>query len=68
MSDENTRKRLGRGLAALIGDMGALFHKGERYEGEVKQARSAWSFEETLHPSKVDGGSVIIELHNVTRT
>jgi len=52
----------------ITGGTRALFHKGERYEGEIEQSRSEWSFKEILHPSKVGGGSVIIELHNVTRT
>ena len=52
----------------ITGGTRALFQKGVRFGEEVEQAHSNWSFKEVLHPSKVDGGSVIIELHNVTRT
>lgn len=52
----------------ITGRTRALFQKGEHYGDEIALARSEWSFKDILHPSKVDGGSMIIELHNVSRT
>ncbi|MGI9354204.1 MAG: 16S rRNA (guanine(527)-N(7))-methyltransferase RsmG [Rhizobiaceae bacterium] len=52
----------------ITGETRALFQKGQRFSEEVAQAHSGWSFTEAIHPSKVDSGSVIIELHNVVRT
>ena len=45
----------------------ALFQKGEHYRDEIDLARKDWRFEEVLHGSGIDGGSVIIELRNVQR-
>ncbi len=52
----------------ISGRCRALFQKGERYGEEIEIARKTWRFEEILYPSKIDGGSVIIELRSVNRT
>ena len=44
-----------------------LFHKGVRFESEVKEARKDWVFDLMVHPSKVETGSVLLEIKGLKR-
>ncbi len=52
--------------SSLSGQCRALFQKGERYGEEINAAQQKWRFDHLLHASKVDRGSVIIEVSNVS--
>ncbi|MGV0816964.1 16S rRNA (guanine(527)-N(7))-methyltransferase RsmG [Martelella sp. AMO21009] len=40
----------------------AFFHKGRDYQREIDKARDRWSFDLVKHESKVEPGSVILEI------
>ena len=44
-----------------------FFHKGRDYGQEVDKARGLWSFDLVEHQSKVEPGSVILEISNLAR-
>lgn len=43
----------------------ALFPKGARYQAEVDDAKRNWTFDLTVHPSKTDISSGILEIRNI---
>nr|WP_272213426.1 16S rRNA (guanine(527)-N(7))-methyltransferase RsmG [Marinicella sp. W31]MDC2879382.1 16S rRNA (guanine(527)-N(7))-methyltransferase RsmG [Marinicella sp. W31] len=43
----------------------AFFHKGRDYQREIDKARDHWDFDLIKHQSKVDPGSVILEISNL---
>ena len=45
----------------------ALFQKGETWESEVDDAREAWEFDLTVHPSKTNPNSAILQLRDIKR-
>jgi 16S rRNA (guanine527-N7)-methyltransferase len=40
----------------------ALLHKGSRYESELTAAAKHWHMDHTIHPSRIDPASVILEI------
>jgi Predicted S-adenosylmethionine-dependent methyltransferase involved in bacterial cell division len=59
------------GYAALFArqspDLECWFHKGLDYAEEVARARGHWSFDLIEHPSRVQDGSVILEIHRIAK-
>ncbi len=43
----------------------AFFHKGRDHEQEIRAARGEFDFDLLVHPSRIDAGSVILEIRNV---
>jgi 16S rRNA (guanine527-N7)-methyltransferase len=43
----------------------AFFHKGRDWREEVSAANSAWRFDLVVHDSKVEGGSVVLEINGL---
>ncbi|AJY45183.1 16S rRNA (guanine(527)-N(7))-methyltransferase RsmG [Martelella endophytica] len=48
-------------------DFTAFFHKGRDYQQEIDKARDLWSFDLVKHDSKVEPGSVILEISGLAR-
>jgi len=44
-----------------------LFSKGARHADELKEARKAWRFGVTIHPSISDPAAAILEIRNINR-
>lgn len=45
----------------------AFFHKGRDYQREIDKALGQWHFDLVKHQSKVEPGSVILEISNLAR-
>jgi 16S rRNA (guanine527-N7)-methyltransferase len=45
----------------------ALFQKGETWERDVDDAREVWDFDLTVHPSKTNSNSAILQLRDIKR-
>ena len=45
----------------------AFFHKGREHAEEITAARGEFVFDLVVHPSRVETGSVILEIRNVAR-
>ena len=45
----------------------AVFLKGETWRSEIDAAKSSWSFEYDVHPSKTHSGSVILTIGEIAR-
>lgn len=59
-------------LLDLVGDQlipgkRALFHKGREYRQELEDCRGKWRFDLVVHPSRIDGDSVILEISSAER-
>lgn len=44
----------------------AIFHKGRDYRAELDKARGRWDFDLVIHESKVEAGSVLLEINALT--
>jgi 16S rRNA (guanine527-N7)-methyltransferase len=44
-----------------------LLHKGRDYVREIHESANLWQYDLIEHPSRVDGGSVILEIANLRR-
>ncbi|MFZ1814872.1 MAG: 16S rRNA (guanine(527)-N(7))-methyltransferase RsmG [Rhizobiaceae bacterium] len=42
----------------------ALFHKGREFEREIEECRGLWSFDLVIHKSRIESGSVLLEITN----
>lgn len=51
----------------ITGKKRAIFHKGRDYRTELAECRGQWRFDLIEHQSRVDAGSVLLEITNVTR-
>jgi len=60
-------KLLGLVVPHLCLDGAALFSKGARHADELKEARKAWRFGVTIHPSISDPAAAILEIRNINR-
>lgn len=45
----------------------ALFHKGREYRGELEECRGLWQFDLVVHESKIEAGSVLLEIREPKR-
>ena len=52
-------------LPQLSKNVPAFFHKGRDHMQEIAAARGEFSFDLLVHPSRIDGDSVILEIRNV---
>ena len=52
-------------LPKLTLGMPAFFHKGREHSEEIAAARSEYKFDLVVHSSRVEAGSVILEIRNV---
>ncbi len=57
------------GLAEPLLKAGAkgLFHKGREYVREIEECNGLWRFDLVVHDSKVETGSVLLEVANLER-
>jgi 16S rRNA (guanine527-N7)-methyltransferase len=57
------------GLAEPMIKAGAkgIFHKGREYVREIEECRGLWRFDLVVHDSKVETGSVLLEVANLER-
>ncbi|MEZ5873005.1 MAG: 16S rRNA (guanine(527)-N(7))-methyltransferase RsmG [Nitratireductor sp.] len=42
----------------------ALFHKGRDFRAELEDCRGLWSFDLVIHKSRIESGSVLLEIRN----
>jgi 16S rRNA (guanine527-N7)-methyltransferase len=54
-------------LPQLVAGAPAFFHKGREHDEEIAAARGEFNFDLVVHDSRVDRGSVILEIRNVVR-
>jgi 16S rRNA (guanine527-N7)-methyltransferase len=52
-------------LPQLSKNVPGFFHKGRDHAHEIAAARGEFNFDLLVHPSRVDSGSVILEIRNV---
>lgn len=52
-------------LPQLCQNVPAFFHKGRDHDQEIQAARGEFKFDLLVHPSRIDSGSVILEMRNV---
>jgi 16S rRNA (guanine527-N7)-methyltransferase len=52
-------------LPQLSKNVPGFFHKGRDHAHEIASARGEFNFDLLVHPSRVDSGSVILEIRNV---
>jgi 16S rRNA (guanine527-N7)-methyltransferase len=52
-------------LPQLSNNVPGFFHKGRDHAHEIAAARGEFNFDLLVHPSRVDSGSVILEIRNV---
>jgi 16S rRNA (guanine527-N7)-methyltransferase len=52
-------------MPKLSQGMPAFFHKGREHAEEIDAARGEFNFDLVVHPSRVETGSVILEIRNV---
>jgi 16S rRNA (guanine527-N7)-methyltransferase len=52
-------------LPQLSRNVPGFFHKGRDHAQEIAAARGEFNFDLLVHPSRVDSGSVILEIRNV---
>lgn len=44
-----------------------LFHKGRDFRSEVEDCRGLWQFDLVIHESRIEAGSVLLEVRNAMR-
>lgn len=49
------------------GDSVCLFPKGRGYEKELDDSAHYWRYDSTVHPSRIDPDSVVLEIRNLNR-
>lgn len=58
---------LGLAFRHLGAEGKCLFLKGSRYEAEIEEAKKEWSFNLTVHPSRIAAGSALLEIKDLKR-
>jgi len=59
---------IGLGLPLLAAGATGLFHKGREFQAEIAECRGLWRFDLVIHESRIEAGSVLLEIRNPVRS